>query len=137
MVLQFFGHFDPIRPHHKGLVVDAVGIAVHLTGAVVVALQEFGPQRQHLLFKAVYSPIDKGQLLARILQQPRLPVPGLALVGIKSRAEIGVALQHDLTVGIVLHHHERAGTHRPPVQGEVALGKPRIVVEAVHFRGDR
>ncbi len=136
MLGELCPQLNAVGAHHEGLVEHAIGVAVAFTRAVVVALQELGPQRQHLFFQPEHGAVDQRQALARISQPALLGVARCPLGGEIVFAEVGVALQHNLAVRVVLHHHEGAAAHRPPVQCEVAVKKAGVVEEAIHLRGD-
>ncbi len=134
VVGEVVGELEALGADDEGAIEDAVGVAVHLAGAVVVTLQKLGPEGQHRFLEAELGAVDEGDGLAGIVEQSLLPVTGGALARVLVAVVVRVALEDDLAIGIVLYHHERSGADGPPVEGEVALGEARVVEETVDFR---
>src|SRR6185436_2201346 len=93
---------------------------------VVVALQKLVPVGDLLLLETEDDLVDERNRLSGILEQAGCSVCGLSLAWIRFPEEVGIALQHHLTIRVVDRHHVRSRADRIPVQRKIALRHSRL-----------
>ncbi len=105
---------------------------------VVVALEELAPGRDGFLFQDPHLRIDERKRLAGVAQASRLPVVGVAGVGIAVGVIVGVAFEDDVLLRQAGVHVVGSAADRVASEGELFFPDRGLLVEvdrlARHWR---